>query len=166
MIYIKEDRAEISKKRVVLPKSFVDFRRKQAKLTPDRYMNTLEGGKTLKSDSAEKEYNARNGVDNNGDDENANTLSISDAKTRKSRMQRLDRNSVEYNLYGGQRAEQLYGDIARRARIQAPVSKVKPVSQPKVRNVPQISANDVKSAAIKEQKRIIHLKDKNLRLLK
>lgn len=167
MIFIKEDRDEVSRKRVVLPKSFIDFRKKQAKLTPERYMNTLDGGKTLKSDASDKEYNERKDTDRNGTGTNANTLSVSDAKVRKSRMQHLDRKSLEYQLYGGQEAEKLYGDIARRARAQAPVSEVPAVAAPTTRNVPKVDKVDsVKSAAVKECRRVIHLKNNDLKILR
>ena len=87
----------------------------------------VAGSKILKSLGSDKKYNKK-GVDSktNGEEIKQDSISVNDAKVRLHRMNKLPKNSIQYQLNGGELAANIYRDGIQRSRGNKEVEAVKP----------------------------------------
>ena len=127
MAIIFEDSKEVRSKSIPIPTNTQQIFKALAQVY-EPYLDTVEGGKVLKSYASDKTYNKKKpGSDNvNGKKDAGNSVSIDVAKMRLSRQNKFSPNSIQYQLYGGQIANNLLRNGIKQARAVEKVPKVKP----------------------------------------
>lgn len=127
MAIIFEDSAKVTKKQIPIPKNTKKIFKAMEKVYEPYLDMNVSGSKVLKSLASDKKYNKK-GSDskNNGDKIKQDTVSVEDAKVRLHRMSKLPKNSVEYQLNGGESGETLYRKGIEQARGVKEVDSVKP----------------------------------------
>lgn len=146
MALIFEDSKEVRSKSIPIPKNTTQVFKAIAQVM-EPYLDTVEGGKVLKSYASDKTYNKKGKGANkaNGKENSDKRISIDVAKMRLSRQNKFSPNSVQYQLYGGQTAHNLLKKGIEQARAVSKVPAVKP---------PKPTAVDVKPPKTKELKPI------------
>ena len=127
MAIIFEDSAKVTKKKIQIPSKA----KKTFKALKDVYKPFLDrnvrGSKVLKSLGSDKKYNKKGNESKlNGNEIEQDSVSVEDAKVRLHRMNKMNKNSLEYALYGGELAKNIYSDGISRARGVKEVDAVKP----------------------------------------
>ena len=85
------------------------------------------GSKILKSLGSDKKYNKKGAnAQTNGKEIKQDSVNVNDAKVRLHRMNKLPKNSIQYQLNGGELAANIYRKGIERARGTKEVEAVKP----------------------------------------
>lgn len=126
MFILNEDSKEVTNKRVYIPKNAQKVFQAMAQIY-EPYLDTAEGGKVMKSYASQKAYNLKGNKNSfaNGK-ETTPSISVDVAKMRLSRQNELNKNSIEYELYGGDLAHNILKKGVETARAVKANDKVKP----------------------------------------
>jgi len=127
MALILEDSQEVTKKSIQIPKNAKEIFKAMAQVY-EPYLDTVEGGKILKSYSKDKTYNKK-GTGNekvNGKKDAPSSVGVDVAKMRLSRQNKFAPNTIQYQLYGGELANNILRKGIETARTTQTVDKVKP----------------------------------------
>lgn len=146
MALIIEDSQETLKKRITIPKKAKEIFQSMVNVFKP-YLSKdkgIEGRNVLKSYASDETFNKK-GTKPNGEKEGTTTVSVTDAKVRLSRQNRLNPKSIEYQLYGGQLAHDILKRGVEAARGVSSVPQVKP---PKPTAVEKPKTDDVKTKEI------------------
>lgn len=146
MAIIFEDSQKITKKQIPIPQNAKKVFKTMEKIYEPYLDKNVPGSKILKSLAADKKYNKK-GVNSktNGNEIKQDSVNVDDAKVRLHRMNKLPKNSVGYQLNGGELAANIYRDGIQRARSQ---EKVSPVDPPKPTSNAKVKPSDVKQKKI------------------
>lgn len=127
MALIFEDSQEVMQKSIKIPKNTTQIFKALAQAF-EPYLDTVEGGKVLKSYASDKKYNQKKpGSDDiNGEKDSTNTVPVDVAKMRLSRQNKFSPDSIQYQMYGGQVAHNLLKKGIESARAQEKVPTVEP----------------------------------------
>lgn len=127
MPLIFEDSKKITKKQIPIPQKSKNVFKAMKKIYKPFLDKNIPGSKILKSLGSDKKYNKK-GVNSNinGEPIKQDSVNVNDAKVRLHRMNKLPKNSLQYQLNGGELAANIYKDGIARARSQEKVSKVEP----------------------------------------
>lgn len=111
------------------------------------WIRILPGSKILKSLGSDKKYNKKGAnAQTNGKEIKQDSVNVNDAKVRLHRMNKLPKNSIQYQLNGGELAANIYRKGIERARGTKEVEAVKP---PKPTTNADLKPADTKSETIK-----------------
>ena len=120
-----EDTEKVTKKQIPIPQKAKNVFKAMKKVYEPYLDNNIPGSKILKSLGSDKTYNKK-GTQKNGKDLKQDTVNVDVAKVRLHRMNKLPKNSVQYQLQGGELAANIYRDGISRARGNKEVEAVKP----------------------------------------
>jgi hypothetical protein len=145
MALIFEDSQKVTKKQIPIPQNAKKAFKALKKVYKPYLDKNIPGSKILKSLGSEEKYNKK-GVNSktNGKPIKQDSVNVDVAKVRLHRMNKLPKNSLQYQLNGGELAANIYRDGIARARSQ---EKVSPVDPPK-----PTSNAEVKPAEVKQEK--------------
>ena len=144
MPLILEDSTKVTKKQIPIPQNAKKVFKAMKKIYEPYLDKNIPGSKILKSLGSDKKYNKK-GTNSkvNGEPIKQDTVNVNDAKVRLHRMNKLPKNSIQYQLNGGELAANIYKDGIARARGTKEVEAVKP---------PKPTSNEVKPAEVKQEK--------------
>lgn len=136
MALIFEDSEKVTKKQIYIPQNAKKIFKAMGKIYKPYVDKNLDGSKIMKSLSSETQYNKKGDTSNKNGQKKHDSVSVEDAKVRLHRQEKLNPNSVEYQLYGGQLAHDILKKGIEGARGVKTVDAVKPpkptVSKPNV----------------------------------
>ena len=136
MALIFEDSEKVTKKQIYIPQNAKKVFKAMGKIYKPYIDKNLDGSKIMKSLSSETQYNKKGDTSNKNGQKKHDSVSVEDAKVRLHRQEKLNPNSVEYQLYGGQLAHDILKKGIEGARGVKTVDAVKPpkptVSKPNV----------------------------------
>ena len=136
MALIFEDSEKVTKKQIYIPQNAKKIFKAMGKIYKPYIDKNLDGSKIMKSLSSETQYNKKGDTSNKNGQNKHDSVSVEDAKVRLHRQEKLNPNSVEYQLYGGQLAHDILKKGIEGARGVKTVDAVKPpkptVSKPNV----------------------------------
>lgn len=144
MALIFEDSDKVRSKSIPIPKNTKQVFKALAQIY-EPYLDTVEGGKVLKSYASDKTYNKKKEGENKSNDkkDSDNRVSIDVAKMRLSRQNKFSPNSIQYQLYGGQIANNLLRKGIQQARAVSKVPNVEP-PKPTAVKVPNAKEPEIK----------------------
>lgn len=146
MALILEDSAKVTKKQIPIPQNAKKVFKAMKKIYEPYLDKNLPGSKILKSLGGDKKYNQRgNNAKKNGQEIKQDSVNVNDAKVRLHRMDKLPKNSLQYQLNGGELAANIYRKGIERARGTKEVEMVKP---PKPTSNAQVKPNDINTNVI------------------
>ena len=126
MALFLEDSQKVTQKKITIPQNAKKVFKAMEKVY-EPYLDKAEGGHVLKSLASDKHYNNKgNNADNNGEEKKIDTVSVDDAKVRLHRMDKFSPNSIQYQMFGGELAKNIYKDGIEKARSVSTVDAVKP----------------------------------------
>ena len=127
MAIIFEDSAKVTKKNIPIPQNAKNVFKAMKKIYEPYLDKNISGSKVLKSLGSDKKYNKKGANSKtNGEDIKQDSVNVDVAKVRLHRMNKLPKNSLEYQLNGGELAANLYRKGIERARGTKEVEAVKP----------------------------------------
>lgn len=146
MALIFEDSQKVTKKQIPIPQNAKKAFKALKKVYKPYLDKNIPGSKILKSLGSEEKYNKK-GVNSktNGKPIKQDSVNVDVAKVRLHRMNKLPKNSLQYQLNGGELAANIYRDGIARARSQ---EKVSPVDPPKPTSNAEVKPADVKQEKI------------------
>ena len=169
MALFLEDSQKVTQKKIPIPQNAKKVFKAMEKVY-EPYLDKAEGGHVLKSLASDKHYNKKgNGPENNGEEKKIDTVNVDNAKVRLHRMDKFSPNSVQYQLYGGELAKNIYKDGIQKARSVTTVDAVKPPKptsdaevKPAVVKTKEISTPNGKISytVTSEGKKTIHINEK------
>ena len=107
MALIFEDSEKVTKKQIYIPQNAKKVFKAMGKIYKPYIDKNLDGSKIMKSLSSETQYNKKGDTSNKNGQKKHDSVSVEDAKVRLHRQEKLNPNSVEYQLYGGQLAHDI-----------------------------------------------------------
>lgn len=127
MALIFEDTEQVSKKQIEIPLNAKKIFKGMLNIYKQQVDKNVDGSKILKSLANDKQYNKKSNKDkkNNGKS-NIDTISVNDAKVRLHRQNKFPKNSIQYQLYGGDLAHNILKRGVERSRGVNNVDAVKP----------------------------------------
>ena len=125
MPLIFEDSKKVTRKEIPIPQNAKNVFKAMKKIYEPFLDKNVTGSKVLKSLGSDKKYNKKD-PKINGKPIKQDSVSVNDAKVRLHRMNKLPKNSIQYQLNGGELAANIYKDGIARARSQEKVPKVEP----------------------------------------
>lgn len=127
MAIILEDSQKVTKKQIPIPQNAKKVFKAMKKIYEPYLDKNIPGSKILKSLGSDKKYN-KHGINahENGNEVKQDSVNVNDAKVRLHRMNKLPKNSIQYQLNGGELAANIYKKGIERARANKEVEKVKP----------------------------------------
>lgn len=127
MAIIFEDSAKVTKKQIPIPQNAKKIFKAMNKIYEPYIDNNVSGSKIMKSLGSDKKYNKRGANSKkNGEKVEQDSVNVNDAKVRLHRMGKLPKNSIEYQLNGGELAANIYRKGIEQARGVGEVDAVKP----------------------------------------
>ena len=147
MALIFEDSEKVTKKQIYIPQNAKKIFKAMGKIYKPYVDKNLDGSKIMKSLSSETQYNKKGDTSNKNGKKKHDSVSVEDAKVRLHRQEKLNPNSVEYQLYGGQLAHDILKKGIEGARGVKTVDAVKP---PK----PTVSKTNVSKDLKKERNKM------------
>lgn len=136
MALIFEDSEKVTKKQIYIPQNAKKVFKAMGKIYKPYIDKNLDGSKIMKSLSSDTQYNKKGDTSKKNGQKKHDSVSVEDAKVRLHRQEKLNPNSVEYQLYGGQLAHDILKKGIEGARGVKTVDAVKPpkptVSKPNV----------------------------------
>lgn len=126
MPLIFEDTEQVSKKRIPIPRNAKKTFQALKKIYKPYIDANTPGSKILKSLGSDRSYNKKGKDSKTNGKTTQNSVSVNDAKVRLHRMQKMPKNSVEYQLNGGELAANIYRKGIESARGVKKVDAVKP----------------------------------------
>jgi len=146
MPLILEDSAKVTKKQIPIPQNAKKVFKAMKKIYEPYLDKNIPGSKILKSLGSEKKYNKKETNSKvNGKPIKQDSVNVDLAKVRLHRMNKLPKNSLQYQLNGGELAANIYRDGIQRARSQ---EKVSPVDPPKPTSNAKVKPQSVKQEKI------------------
>lgn len=148
MALVFEDTKKVSNKQIPIPLNAKKIFKGMAKLYQQQIDKNIDGSKILKSLANDKQYNKK--ADNNSKQNgqiNNDSVSVNDAKVRLYRQNKCPKNSIQYQLYGGDLAHNILKRGIERARGVKTVDAVKP-PKPTAKNATkpaEIKNKDIKT---------------------
>lgn len=147
MAIIFEDSAKVTKKQIPIPQNAKNVFKAMKKIYEPYLDKNIPGSKILKSLGSDKKYNKKGAnVQTNGKEIKQDSVNVNDAKVRLHRMNKLPKNSIQYQLNGGELAANIYRKGIERARGTKEVEAVKP---PKPTTNADLKPADTKPETIK-----------------
>ena len=147
MAIIFEDSAKVTKKQIPIPQNAKNVFKAMKKIYEPYLDKNIPGSKILKSLGSDKKYNKKGAnAQTNGKEIKQDSVNVNDAKVRLHRMNKLPKNSIQYQLNGGELAANIYRKGIERARGTKEVEAVKP---PKPTTNADLKPADTKSETIK-----------------
>lgn len=147
MALFLEDSEKVTKKQIPIPQNAKKVFKVMKKIYEPYLDKNIPGSKVLKSLGSDKKYNKRGAYSKtNGETLKQDSVNVDDAKVRLHRMNKLPKNSIQYQLNGGELAANIYRDGIARARGTKEVEAVKP---PKPTTNAQIKPSSIKREEIK-----------------
>lgn len=136
MALIFEDSEKVTKKQIYIPQNAKKVFKAMGMIYKPYIDKNLDGSKIMKSLSSDTQYNKKGDTSKKNGQKKHDSISVEDAKVRLHRQEKLNPNSVEYQLYGGQLAHDILKKGIEGARGVKTVDAVKPpkptVSKPNV----------------------------------
>ena len=136
MALIFEDSEKVTKKQIYIPQNAKKVFKAMGKIYKPYIDKNLDGSKIMKSLSSDTQYNKKGDTSKKNGKKKHDSVSVEDAKVRLHRQEKLNPNSVEYQLYGGQLAHDILKKGIEGARGVKTVDAVKPpkptISKPNV----------------------------------
>ena len=136
MALIFEDSEKVTKKQIYIPQNAKKVFKAMGKIYKPYIDKNLDGSKIMKSLSSDTQYNKKGDTSKKNGQKKHDSVSVEDAKVRLHRQEKLNPNSVEYQLYGGQLAHDILKKGIEGARGVKTVDAVKPpkptISKPNV----------------------------------
>lgn len=127
MALIFEDSEKVTKKQIPIPQNAKNVFKAMKKIYEPYLDKNIRGSKIMKSLGSDKKYNKKGkNATFNGDEIKQDSVNVDDAKIRLHRMNKLPKDSVEYQLNGGELAANIYRKGIERARGTKEVEAVKP----------------------------------------
>lgn len=127
MAIIFEDSAKVTKKQIPIPQNAKNVFKAMKKIYEPYLDKNIPGSKILKSLGSDKKYNKKGAnAQTNGKEIKQDSVNVNDAKVRLHRMNKLPKNSIQYQLNGGELAANIYRKGIERARGTKEVEAVKP----------------------------------------
>lgn len=124
-LIIEDKSKEVTKAKITIPQNAKKIFKAMKKVYEPYLNKPIQGAKILKSLANDKEYNKK-GIGNKETLSNNDTISFEDARKRLERQEKLNPNSVEYQLYGGELAHNILKKGIKSARNVKKVNKVQP----------------------------------------
>lgn len=121
-----EDASKVTKKQIYIPKNAKKVFKTMGNIYKPYVDKNIDGSKIMKSLASDKQYNKKGKTSNSNGKSNMDSVSVEDAKVRLHRQDKLDPNSVEYQLYGGKLAHDILKKGIEGARRVNSVDVVKP----------------------------------------
>ena len=147
MAIIFEDSAKVTKKQIPIPQNAKNVFKAMKKIYEPYLDKNIPGSKILKSLGSDKKYNKKGAnAQTNGKEIKQDSVNVNDAKVRLHRMNKLPKNSIQYQLNGGELAANIYRNGIERARGTKEVEAVKP---PKPTTNSDLKPADTKPETIK-----------------
>ena len=147
MAIIFEDSAKVTKKQIPIPQNAKNVFKAMKKIYEPYLDKNIPGSKILKSLGSDKKYNKKGAnAQTNGKEIKQDSVNVNDAKVRLHRMNKLPKNSIQYQLNGGELAANIYRKGIERARGTKEVEAVKP---PKPTTNADLKLADTKPETIK-----------------
>lgn len=147
MAIIFEDSAKVTKKQIPIPQNAKNVFKAMKKIYEPYLDKNIPGSKILKSLGSDKKYNKKGAnAQTNGKEIKQDSVNVNDAKVRLHRMNKLPKNSIQYQLNGGELAANIYRKGIERARGAKEVEAVKP---PKPTTNADLKPADTKPETIK-----------------
>ena len=147
MAIIFEDSAKVTKKQIPIPQNAKNVFKAMKKIYEPYLDKNIPGSKILKSLGSDKKYNKKGAnAQTNGKEIKQDSVNVNDAKVRLHRMNKLPKNSIQYQLNGGELAANIYRKGIERARGTKEVEAVKP---PKPTTNADLKPADTKHETIK-----------------
>ena len=147
MAIIFEDSAKVTKKQIPIPQNAKNVFKAMKKMYEPYLDKNIPGSKILKSLGSDKKYNKKGAnANSNGKEIKQDSVNVNDAKVRLHRMNKLPKNSIQYQLNGGELAANLYRKGIERARGTKEVDAVKP---PKPTSNVSLKPSEVKQETVK-----------------
>lgn len=147
MAIIFEDSAKVTKKQIPIPQNAKNVFKAMKKIYEPYLDKNIPGSKILKSLGSDKKYNKKGAnAQTNGKEIKQDSVNVNDAKVRLHRMNKLPKNSIQYQLNGGELAANIYRKGIERARGTKEVEAVKP---PKPTTNADLKPVDTKPETIK-----------------
>ena len=127
MALFLEDSQKVTKKQIPIPQNAKKVFKAMKNIYEPYLDKNIPGSKILKSLGSDKKYNKKGAnAQTNGDEIKQDSVNVNDAKVRLHRMNKLPKNSIQYQLNGGELAANIYRDGIARARGTKEVEAVKP----------------------------------------
>lgn len=127
MALFLEDSQKVTKKQIPIPQNAKKVFKAMKKIYEPYLDKNIPGSKILKSLGSDKKYNKKGAnAQTNGDKIKQDSVNVNDAKVRLHRMNKLPKNSIQYQLNGGELAANIYRKGIERARGTKEVEAVKP----------------------------------------
>lgn len=175
MALIFEDSEEVSKKQIEIPLNAKKVFKGMMNLYKQQIDKNVDGSKILKSLANDKQYNKKSDSNkNNNGKSNIDTISVNDAKVRLHRQNKFPKNSIQYQLYGGDLAHNILKRGIERSRGVNSVDAVKP-EKPTTKNLgrpAKLSTKSVKTPngkitlGVVENKKTIYVTENQILNLK
>lgn len=147
MAIIFEDSAKVTKKQIPIPQNAKNVFKAMKKIYEPYLDKNIPGSKILKSLGSDKKYNKKGAnANSNGKEVKQDSVNVNDAKVRLHRMNKLPKNSIQYQLNGGELAANLYRKGIERARGTKEVEAVKP---PKPTSNVSLKPSEIKQETVK-----------------
>jgi hypothetical protein len=147
MAIIFEDSAKVTKKQIPIPQNAKNVFKAMKKIYEPYLDKNIPGSKILKSLGSDKKYNKKGAnANSNGKEIKQDSVNVNDAKVRLHRMNKLPKNSIQYQLNGGELAANLYRKGIERARGTKEVDAVKP---PKPTSNVSLKPSEIKQETVK-----------------
>ena len=147
MAIIFEDSAKVTKKQIPIPQNAKNVFKAMKKMYEPYLDKNIPGSKVLKSLGSDKKYNKKGAnANSNGKEIKQDSVNVNDAKVRLHRMNKLPKNSIQYQLNGGELAANLYRKGIERARGTKEVDAVKP---PKPTSNISLKPSEIKQETVK-----------------
>ena len=147
MAIIFEDSAKVTKKQIPIPQNAKNVFKAMKKIYEPYLDKNIPGSKILKSLGSDKKYNKKGvNANSNGKEIKQDSVNVNDAKVRLHRMNKLPKNSIQYQLNGGELAANLYRKGIERARGTKEVDAVKP---PKPTSNVSLKPSEIKQETVK-----------------
>lgn len=147
MAIIFEDSTKVTKKQIPIPQNAKNVFKAMKKIYEPYLDKNIPGSKILKSLGSDKKYNKKGAnAQTNGKEIKQDSVNVNDAKVRLHRMNKLPKNSIQYQLNGGELAANIYRKGIERARGTKEVEAVKP---PKPTSNADLRPADTKPETIK-----------------
>jgi hypothetical protein len=137
---------KVTKKQIPIPSNAKKVFKAMAKVYEPYLDKPIDGAKILKSLASDKKYNGRGSSANaNGDDANVTTVSFDDARKRLERQDKFAKDSLQYQLYGGELANSI---LRKGVKSASRVKEVEAVKPPKPTSNADTKPSETKSEEI------------------
>lgn len=179
MPLVFEDSEQVSNKQIEIPLNAKKIFKGMAKVYKQQIDKNIDGSKILKSLANDKQYNKKSSKNSNQNGKSSNdSISVNDAKVRLHRQNKYPKDSIEYELYGGDLAHNILKKGIERSRGVKTVDSVKPpkptsknAAKPAEIKTEKIKTQNVNitvsvSESINKKKRIIYINESQVAFLK